>query len=283
MAVALVVLFAPRFDDETDTNPYAVAAVFVVALYVSILLHEVAHVLAARGFGMRVPSVTLHLLGGETSIEGESSTPWQELATAVVGPLVSLAIGFAAREIADGIDPGVLHDVVWSIGWVNILVGVFNLLPGLPLDGGRVFRAVVWQVTGHEETGIRFAAWLGRATAVGLVVAVVLLSDRSDSAFVLDVVIAGVVAWFLWQGASHALRNAGRTARINNLHARLLLDPARQVPADAPHLPVDLRGTSLLRAMAARPAEVYVLDEADGSVAGVLLAARVDDAFRSGR
>ena len=96
MGVILVVLFAPRYEDQTQTNPYVVAAVFVVALYASILLHEIAHVLAARGFGMHVPSVTLHLLGGETAIEGESRTPWQELATAIVGPIVSLAIGLAA-------------------------------------------------------------------------------------------------------------------------------------------------------------------------------------------
>jgi Zn-dependent protease len=281
MGVALVVLFAPRFDDETDTNPYAVTAVFVVALYVSILLHEVAHVVAARSFGMRVPTITLHLLGGETAVEGESRTPWQELVTAIVGPLASLAIGLAARAWADGTDPGVLHDVVWSIAWVNILVAAFNLLPGLPLDGGRVFRAIVWKVTGHEATGIRFAGWLGRLTAVGVVVAVLLFIDRSESA-VLDVVLALVVAWFLWEGASHALRTASRTARINGLHARLLLDPAMPAPDDAPHLPVDLQGTALLRAMAARPAEVYVLEEPDGSVAGVLLASRVDTAYRDG-
>ena len=145
-----------------------VAAIFVVALYVSVFLHEVAHVVAARSFGMRVPSVTLHLLGGETAIEGESRTPWQELVTAIVGPLVSLAIGLGAESGRPARwSPGVLHDVVWSVGWVNILIAVFNMLPGLPLDGGRVFKAVVWQLTGREQTGTRVAAWIGRFAAVG--------------------------------------------------------------------------------------------------------------------
>jgi Zn-dependent protease len=282
MGVVLVVLFAPRFEDQTRTNPYVVAAVFVVALYASVLLHEIAHVLAARSFGMRVPSVTLHLLGGETAIEGESRTPWQELVTAIVGPLVSLAIGLGARELAAELGPGVLHDIVWSIAWVNILVAVFNMLPGLPLDGGRVFKAVVWQLTGHEATGTRFAAWIGRIAAVALIGYTLLRVDFTEDGWTFDLIIAGIVAWFLWEGAGAALTHAGHTARISRLDARTLLDPAGDVPVGAPRLPADLRGAELVHAMAAQPAEAYVLVERDGSVAGILRAARVDEAYRSG-
>jgi Zn-dependent protease len=282
MGVVLVVLFAPRFEDQTQMNPYTVAAVFVVALYASILLHEVAHVLAALGFGMHVPSVTLHLLGGETAIEGESRSPWQELATAIVGPIVSLAIGLAANQAAGSMGPGVLHDVVWSIGWVNIVVAVFNMLPGLPLDGGRVFKAVVWQLTGHEETGTRFAAWIGRAAAVGLIVATVLLADFESDNWTFDFIIAAVVAWFLWEGAGQALRQSRNNSRINRLSVRTLVEPG-EAPAGAPRLPVDIGGAVLVRAMAARPAETYAVVERDGSVVGVLRAARVDEAWRSGR
>ena len=283
MGIVLVVVFAPRFEDQTQTDPYVVAAIFVVALYASVLLHEIAHVLAARAFGMRVPSVTLNLLGGETSIEGESRTPWQELVTAIVGPLVSLAIGLGARATADNLDPGVLHDVIWSIGWVNILVAVFNMLPGLPLDGGRVFRAVIWQVTGREETGTRVAAWLGRLTAVGLVLTTLLRTDFSGDRWSIDVLIALVVGWFLWEGAGRALKQAGSRSRVNRLDARSLLEPAGEVPPGTPRLPADLRGASLVHAMAAEPAETYVLVEPDGSVAGLLRTARVDEAYRSGR
>ncbi|MGI9084892.1 MAG: site-2 protease family protein [Aeromicrobium sp.] len=282
MGVVLVVLFAPRFEAQTRTNPYVVAAVFVVALYASVLLHEVAHVVAARLFGMRVPSVTLHLLGGETAIEGESRTPWQELATAIVGPVVSLAIGLAARQAAEGIEPGVLHDVVWSVAWVNILVAVFNMLPGLPLDGGRVFKAVVWQLNGHEDTGTRFAAWIGRLAAVALVVVTLLRVDLADDRWAFDVIIAGIVAWFLWDGASHALAQAGHSAKIDLLDARTLLEPG-EAPDGAPRLPVDIRGQVLLRALAARPAETYAVVERDGSVVGILRMSRVDEAYRSGR
>ncbi len=282
MGVILVVLFAPRYEDQTQTSPYIVAAVFVVALYASILLHEIAHVLAARGFGMHVPSVTLHLLGGETAIEGASRTPWQELATAIVGPIVSLAIGLGAGQVAGGMEPGVLHDVVWSIGWVNIVVAVFNMLPGLPLDGGRVFKAVVWQLTGHEETGTRFAAWIGRAAAVALVIATLLFADFDGGRGTFDLVIGAIIAWFLWEGAGHALKQARQSARLNRLAVRSLVEPG-EAPDGAPRLPVDISGEVLVRAMAARPAETYAVIERDGSVIGVLRSARVDEAWRSTR
>ena len=231
---------------------------------------------------MHVPSVTLHLLGGETAIEGASRTPWQELATAIVGPIVSLAIGLAAGQAAGGMEPGVLHDVVWSIGWVNIIVAVFNMLPGLPLDGGRVFKAVVWQLTGHEETGTRFAAWIGRAAAVGLVIATLLLANFEDERGTFDLIIGAIVAWFLWEGASHALKQSKQSARLSRLAVRTLLEPG-VAPPDAPRLPVDIAGDVLVRAMAARPAETYAVIERDGSVIGVLRSARVDEAWRSSR
>jgi Zn-dependent protease len=282
MGAALVLLFAPRWEDRSDTSPYLLATVFVIALYVSVLLHEIAHVLAARAYRMRVDSVTLHLLGGETVIEGESRTPVQELVTAVVGPLASLAIAAGAFAAVDAMGYGTTADVVWSIAWVNLLVAGFNMLPGLPLDGGRVFRAIVWQVSGREDVGVRIAAWIGRATAVAVVVVAVLTrSDTRDTT--INLLIAALVAWFLWQGATDALRTAGRTARINQLVARDIGFAGATPPPGAPRLSADLRGPDLLRAMAAHPAEAYALVEQDGSVHGVLTSRAVDETYRASR
>jgi Zn-dependent protease len=280
MGAALVLLFAPRFDDRTDANPYALAGAFVTALYISVLIHELAHVAVARHFRMRVRSVTLHLLGGETLIEGESRSPWQELAISIAGPLSSLAIGLACFAVQPALS-GTPADVVQAVAQVNILVAIFNMLPGLPLDGGRVFRAVVWQVTGREETGIRVAAWIGRITAVGVVAYALTRSD--ESSFTVDVVIAALVGWFLWQGASDALSSAGRSARINALDARAIGFPGATPPPNAEQLSAELHGAELLKAMAARPAEAYALVEADGTVYGVLTARAVDEAYRAGR
>ncbi len=281
MGVVLIALFAPRFDDRSYANPYALAAVFVIALYVSVFVHELAHVFAARQFGMRVQSVTLHLLGGETLIEGESRTPWQELWISISGPLTSLGIGVSSLSLSRSTD-GTTSDILWSVGYVNILVAIFNMLPGLPLDGGRVFRAIIWQVTGREETGVRIAAWIGRTAAVG-VVAFALLNRDGDNRLGVNLAIALLVGWFLWQGASDALRNASRSSRINMLVARSIVDTQQPPPEGAPRLSADLHGSALLRAMAAHPADVYTLTEADGSVVGSLSARAVDDAYRASR
>jgi Zn-dependent protease len=279
MGAILVIVFAPRYEDRSGTSPYVLAAVFVVALYASVLVHEIAHVLAARAFGMRVDSVTLHLLGGETLIEGESRTPWQELATSIVGPLASLAIGLVSFALAASMAIGTGSDIVWSIGYVNIVVAIFNMLPGLPLDGGRVFKAIIWQVTGREETGTKVAGWIGRAAAVAIVV-LALTRLGSDTASSVDLAIFLLIAWFLWQGSSEALRHAGRSARINRLVARDIGFAGATPPPGAVPLPVDLRGAELLKAMAARPAEAYALVESDGTIFGVLTARAVDETYR---
>jgi Zn-dependent protease len=278
----LVLLFAPRWEDRSDTSPYVLATVFVVGLYVSVLVHELAHVVAARAYRMDVDSVTLHLLGGETVIEGESRTPGQELVTSIVGPLASLAIALAAFAVSGSMDVSTTSDILWSIAWVNLIVAAFNMLPGLPLDGGRVFRAIVWAVTGNERTGVVIAGWIGRFTAVAVVgLAVVSFTNARDTA--INLAIALFVAWFLWAGATEALHHAELTARIDLLVARDIGFAGAQPPPGAEILSVDLRGADLLRAMAARPAEAYALTEPDGSVYGVLTSRAVDDAYRSSR
>lgn len=277
MGAVLVVVFASRFGDRTSSNPYVLAIAFVVGLYVSVLVHELAHVVVARGYRMRVRSVTLHLLGGETVIEGESRRPLQELAVAGVGPLASIVIGLACLAV-DDLFGGTTGSLLSAMGLVNLLVAAFNLIPGLPLDGGRMLRALIWGVTGRELVGIRVAAWIGRLTAVAVVLVVALL-PRDDS-YVLDLVIALIVAWFLWAGSSQALQRAAWRERVDGLIARDLVDVTTPVPADAVALAADLRGDALLRTMAAHPAPAYALTEPDGTVVGVLTSAAVDDAYR---
>lgn len=284
MVVVLVYLFAPRFDNQSGTNPYALAALFVVALYISVLIHEIAHVILARRYRMSVASVTLHLMGGETSIEGESRTPAQEFWTSVVGPLTSLAIGAVAWLVARGMADGNAHTVMQAIAAVNILVGAINLVPALPLDGGRVFRAIVWGLTGHEAIGIKAAGWSGRIFAVvAVLLPVAWFLQNKESATPVDIALGLLIGWFLWTGASQALNGADRTARLNSLHARRLADVGTEPPAEAPSLFADLSGVALLRAMAVFPSDVYRLTESDGSTYGQLRADRVDEAYRDGR
>ncbi|TSD65154.1 site-2 protease family protein [Aeromicrobium piscarium] len=278
MGVLLVIVFAPQFE-RLGGNPYAVAGVFVASLYASILLHEIAHVVAARAFGMRVPSVTLHLLGGETHLEGESRSPTQEFVTAIVGPLASLVVGVAAWWSALQLPAGLIYAVLWSVGFINILVAGFNMLPGLPLDGGRVFRALIWGATGSESRGVLAAGWLGRLAAVGLVVWAVLTVDRLEPFHLTRALLFGVVAIFLWQGSSGALAHGRRLTRVDRIVARDLAVDA-EPPPEAIALPASLSGRRLLIAMVEHPARVYALVEPDGTVVGRLDAASVDRAYR---
>lgn len=277
MGAVLIVVFAGRFDGRTGTNPYLVATGFVVGLYASVLVHELAHVAAARGYGMRVHSVTLHLLGGETTIEGASRRPLQELWIAIVGPLASAAIGVVTLSIGRMMDgtPGTL---LVAIGLVNLLVAAFNMIPGLPLDGGRVLRALIWALTGREAAGIRTAAWIGRLTAVAALVWAV--PRPRDQDYVVNLVVAALVAWFLWVGSSQALQQTNRRSRVEALTARDLADESLPVTADAVKLDADLGGPALLHYMNAHPAATYALIDSGGRFVGVMTTDAVEAAYR---
>ncbi len=279
IGIVLVIVFAPQFESlGAGPNPYVTSVVFVLSLFLSVFLHELAHLAAARWFGMTVPSVELHLLGGETRIEGDSRHPWQELVTAIVGPLCSLILGLIALWFAAATD-GVTHSVLWSVGFINVLIAIFNMLPGLPLDGGRVLRALIWAVTGSEAKGVRVAGWIGRLAALALV-AIAIAMMLGDDVFALGrALLVLAVALFLWQGASYALRHGVAIARIGALDARDLMRDEPPPPESVP-ISVDLSGRELLVALAENPANSYALIDDEGRVVGTLFSATVDRAYR---
>ena len=148
------------------------AAAFVVLLYVSVLIHELSHSLVARSYGLPVRRILLYPLGGFSEIEREPPTPGREFLVSAAGPALSLALAAAGLR-PDARGPGGHHRPVrWSsqLAWANLVVGIFNLLPGLPLDGGRMLRAVIWKLTGRQSTATIAAAWAGRVLAVSLFV-----------------------------------------------------------------------------------------------------------------
>src|SRR5262249_6120365 len=163
---------------------YIVAAAFVVLLYASVLVHELAHCVVARGFGLPVRRVLLYPLGGWSEIEQEPSTPGREALISVAGPLVSLAIAGLGHVLTRVVGPGLAQDVLKQLFVANMLVGIFNLLPGLPLDGGRVFRAGVWKLSGNQVTATVAAAWAGRVLAIAIVAAA-LFGERGSTNSVL--------------------------------------------------------------------------------------------------
>jgi len=214
---------------------YVAGFAFAVILYLSVLVHEASHAFAARHYGFQVSSITLHFLGGMTSIEGESRTPRQEFVIAVVGPLSSIGVGLAALAVRGLVPDGLLLMAVDGLAGANLLVGVLNLVPGLPLDGGRVLKSAVWGVTGNPHRGTIVAGWTGRATAV-LALAWPLLQPPllGVQPDLLDFALAAIIAIFLWSGASAAMAGARVRSRLAHLVARDLARRTLAVPADLP-------------------------------------------------
>lgn len=214
---------------------YVAGFAFAVVLYLSVLLHEASHAVVARRLGFPVTSITLHFLGGMTAIEGEARTPRQEALIAVVGPLTSIAVGLVALLVRPVTPEGLLLMAVTGLAGANLVVGCLNLVPGLPLDGGRVLKALVWWVSGSPYRGSIVAGWVGRAAAVLLIAWTVFLEPltgrRPD---VVDFVLAVVVALFLWSGATAAMASARARSRMPHLVARQLARRTLAVPGDLP-------------------------------------------------
>ncbi len=164
---------------------WGLSAFASLLLFVSVLAHELAHSLFARSRGIPVKSITLFLFGGVSSIEKEPGSPAAEFFMAILGPVTSLVIG-AVILMVTGAVAGPLHAIssepataaqalgpfatmlLW-LGSVNLILGFFNLVPGFPLDGGRVLRSVIWAVTGDFRKATRYASWSGRAIGLLLI------------------------------------------------------------------------------------------------------------------
>ncbi|MFD0818131.1 site-2 protease family protein, partial [Micromonospora zhanjiangensis] len=143
---------------------YLVGFGFVVCLLGSVLLHELGHAVTARRFGIGVRGITLELLGGYTEMDRDAPSPRVDLLVSLAGPAVSLVLGLVAVLATVALPDRTLPDqLTFQLAVSNLLVAVFNSLPGLPLDGGRALRAVVWAVTRDRHRGTEVAGWVGRA------------------------------------------------------------------------------------------------------------------------
>jgi len=236
---------------------YAVSLTFAVLLYVSILLHELSHTVVALRSGLAVRRISLHLLGGESEFERPADTPGREAGIAVAGPLVSLLVAGLAFVVGELLDPGTVGRVLaGALMLSNLAVGLFNLLPGLPLDGGRVVSAVVWRATGRRHTGTVVAGWLGRGVAVSVLVGVPFLVAPllGREPTLVDVIWGGLLGAFIWVGSSLAIVQGGVQQRLPAVSARSLTRRAIPVTVDLP------LGEALRRAEAAGARGLVVVD-----------------------
>jgi len=261
VAALISVMLAPAVEDiqpGLGAWKYVAGVAFAVLLYLSVLLHEASHALMAQRYGLPVISITLHFLGGVTEIDGEPDTPRREFGVSVVGPLTSLAVGVAAIPLAVLAPDGTLLEfAAKALAGANLLVGLLNLVPGLPLDGGRVLRAAVWQVTGNPHRGTIVAGWGGRICA-GLVLVYPFVREYvlGRPATLTDYVFAFVIATFLWSGASSSIMSARVRMRLPSLRARTLARRTLAVPHDLP------LAEAVRRAQAQQAGSIVVLDSA---------------------
>ena len=172
VAVSLSAGYLPQEYPGASAPAYWTAGLLAtIAFFVSILLHELAHSLVALRSGIQIPSITLFLFGGVSRLSEEAKDPKTEFTIAIVGPLSSFALAllfWLAGERLEGVIHPLAQAVVEYLSFINLALGIFNLIPGFPLDGGRVLRAIVWWRTGSLDRATRLVSDLGKGFAVAL-------------------------------------------------------------------------------------------------------------------
>ena len=234
IAGVFIVIYANDLSNSlAGSTRYIVAAAFVVLLYLSVLVHELSHSVVARGFGLPVRRILLYPLGGISEIEREPQTPGREFLVSAAGPALSLVLGVAGWGLTFVVTHGVSGSLVRQLMYANFIVGIFNLLPGLPLDGGRMLRAVIWKFTRKPNTATIAAAWVGRALAVALLV-IPFYSGRLAGGDMVSTLWVVVIAAFMWIGAGQSIRATRFRERLPEFQARRLARRAISVPASMP-------------------------------------------------
>lgn len=206
-----------------------------VLLLAAVLAHELAHALTARRAGVAVDGITLWMFGGVSLLRSEAPTPDAELRIALAGPATSLGVAVLSGAVAvllpDVRATEPLIATAWWLAVINLVLGTFNLVPGSPLDGGRVLRALIWRRTGDRELATRSAARAGVTVATGMIVVGALLFVLGD---VVDGVWTALIGWFLLSSAKaeQAGADAGRLLAGITV-AQVMSAPVETASADA--------------------------------------------------
>src|SRR6266567_3663168 len=245
LTVSLATGWFPQLYPGWSTATYwLIAFLSSLLLFVSVLLHELAHSLVARRRGLPVKSITLFIFGGVSNIEREPTSPGVEFQMAFVGPLTSLLIGvvcFLLQLPLQGSNSP-LEGILFYLAVTNILLGVFNLIPGFPLDGGRVLHSIVWRLTGNMRQATRVASLTGQFIAY---------------LFILLGIWIGFIGWFLLSASQSANAQGMLTSVLRGVTVGEVMNPKpTTVPAnislqhlvDAYFLPGGLRYALVMQA-----------------------------------
>lgn len=244
----------------------ALSAAGVVLFIASILAHELAHTLTSLDRGIGVRGVTLFLLGGVTESTREARRARDEFVIVGSGPLTSLVLGALCGLGATATSGSAIAFLLGYLGWLNVALGVFNLVPGYPLDGGRLLRSILWGVTGRRHLATRWSARVGQAFAVALMAYGLWEFSRSSGG--LGGIWYVLIGFFLLRGAT----DAHRRARVQE---RFAASTARSVMGSVPPtLPADLPLRVAVERVAERPSLLWPVGD---PLVGGLTLARIDD------
>jgi Zn-dependent protease len=259
-AVVLTSVFALYVRPRVNAPLWGVTAIgfgFTVLLFISVFCHEAAHAVMAKRRGHAVRELAVTLWGGHTEYTGRAAAPGDIILVSAVGPLVSLVIaGLFAAGLALVPDGSVASLLFGAALYSNVFVGVFNLLPGLPLDGGQILEAAVWKATGWRARGTQVAGWTGRILAIIVVAASIAWAVVHRGTLNYTVVLWGAfVALFLWTGAGAAINSGRLRQTVGTISARTLATRAVVVPSG-------MSMSDAATASAGVPAAVVVIDDA---------------------
>jgi Zn-dependent protease len=248
---------------------FVVAGAFGVFLGLSVLAHEVAHCVVARRFKIPIDRISLSFMAGHSALAREPETPGRSSAIAAAGPatnlLIALCSWLAFRTLPTG---GIGSILTAGLTWTNGLVGLYNLLPGLPLDGGQLLRAGIWRLAGNARAGTIGASWAGRIIALlTAALAAVLLANRVDSG--LSALWGFMIAVMLWTSSTAVLRQQAVRDRLPAVSARALSRPSIAVTPDVP------LAEAVRRAQEAHAQGIIIVD-AEGQPTGVVRESEVN-------
>lgn len=236
------------YEDEKTGQPFLLAVVSALLFFLSVLLHELGHALEARRSGIGIAGIDLWMFGGVAKMERDTRSAGEEFRVAIAGPIVTLLIALACYGAGVAIggadsafestrfEPDTRSEAVLVLGYlasINLVLLAFNLIPGFPLDGGRIARAIAWKVTGNRTRATRFAGVLGRGFSfllIGIGISLLL--------FVPGWAISGIwfaiIGWFLGSAARSAVAQTEIASRIEGLSVADVMD------ADPVAVPADL-------------------------------------------
>ncbi len=223
------ITFPALYPDWSVTTYWIGGVVVSLMIFLSVLVHELSHSLVAISRGMNVNSIVFFIFGGVSNIEKEPERPWVEFIVSGAGPASSLVLGGIFIGISSALvfstgEVTPLAGVLNIIGVINIYLAVFNILPGFPLDGGRVLRSIVWGATGNLQKATTVAGNVGRVIGIAMIIVGVLLFFNINIWVLQGGFISGIwlvfIGWFLTSAADNAMREMGLQQSLAGVRVR---------------------------------------------------------------